>query len=82
LKASFDVSPYPHDVQVILIALKRYGLILADSGSNWYLSGAPDERWNTAELVSQLRNVKRSDFEAVEVSGLRIDPDSGQTQQP
>lgn len=82
LKATFDVSPYPHDVQVILIALKRYGVILADNGSNWYLSGAPDERWNNDELVSSLRNVKGSDFEAVDVSGLMIDPNSGQARQP
>lgn len=82
LKASFDVSPYPRDVQVILIALKRYGLILADNGSDWFISGAPDERWKDDELVSTLRNVKGSDFEAVDVSGLMIEPNSGQARQP
>src|SRR5690349_15937619 len=46
LKASFDITPYPADVQVILRALKKYGALLADNGSSWYLSGAPDSRWN------------------------------------
>jgi hypothetical protein len=64
LKASFDVSGYPASDQVILNALKKYGLILADIGSNMYISGAPDERWNNDEL-RQLGNVKASDFEVV-----------------
>ena len=42
LKASFDISPYPADVQVILRAMKRYGIMLADNGSAWYISGKPD----------------------------------------
>lgn len=78
LKAGFNVAPYPARVQIILNAMKKYGLILADNGSNWYISGAPDERWNNDELAT-LRNVHGSDFEAVDVSGLMIDPDSGQS---
>ena len=57
LKASFDVSGFPPAVQVILTALKRYGMMLADNGSAWFLSGAPDARWNDDELVTWLRRV-------------------------
>jgi hypothetical protein len=64
LKANFDVSAYPANDQVILNALKKYGLILADIGSNMYISGAPDERWNNDEL-QQLGKVKASDFEVI-----------------
>ena len=64
LKAGFDVSSFPANDQVVLNALKKYGLILADIGSNMYISGAPDERWNNDEL-QQLGNVKASDFEVV-----------------
>jgi hypothetical protein len=64
LKHSFDISTYPARVQVILTAMKKYGLILADIGSNLYVSGAPDERWNNDEL-NYLKNLKGSDFEVV-----------------
>ena len=65
LKSNFDISPFPANVQVILKAMKKYGLILADIGSNMYISGAPDERWNNDEL-QQLGKVKTSDFEVVQ----------------
>jgi hypothetical protein len=77
LRADFDVSSYPASVQVILNAMKKYGLILADNGSNWYISGVPDERWNNDELAT-FRNVRGSNFEAVDVSSLMVDPNSGQ----
>jgi hypothetical protein len=77
LKASFDISSFPPQVKVILQALKTYGMILADNGSPWYLSGTPDERWLNGQL-SHLSRVSGSDFEAVDVSSLRISPDSGQ----
>ena len=80
LKASFDISPFPADVQVILRALKKYGLILADNGSPWYISGEPDSRWNNDNL-SLMRNISGSAFEAVDVSSLMIDPNSGQAKQ-
>ncbi|MFI5187386.1 MAG: hypothetical protein ACHQF0_11710 [Chitinophagales bacterium] len=64
LKAGFDVSSYSSTNQIILKALKKYGLILADIGSNMYVSGAPDERWNNDEL-RQLLQVTASDFEVV-----------------
>ena len=55
LKASFDESSFSSHVQVILRAMKRYGLILADNGSSWYISGVPDERWDNDMLVSEFR---------------------------
>jgi hypothetical protein len=64
LKADFDLSSYSVTNQVILKAMKKYGLILADIGSNMYVSGAPDERWNNDEL-RELLQVKASDFEVV-----------------
>jgi hypothetical protein len=66
LKASFDISSYPAAVQVILVALKKYGMFLADNGSDWYISGAPDSRWNDHELAV-LQEVQGSDFEVVEM---------------
>jgi len=78
LKASVDISSYSAPVQVIFRAFKTYGLVLADNGSNWYVSGAPDARWNDDMLVNAFRQLKGSDFEAVDVSSLMVDPDSGQ----
>jgi hypothetical protein len=66
LKASFDISGFSPAAQVILRALKRYGMILADNGSNWYVTGAPDPRWNDAEL-NTLKALKGSDFEVVKM---------------
>ena len=81
LKTDFDISGFSPTVQVILRALKRYGMILADNGSAWFISGAPDSRWNNDVLVEELGQVKGSDFEAVDESSLMIDPDSGQARQ-
>jgi hypothetical protein len=78
LKASFDISPFSPEVQVILVALKTYGMILADNGSDWYISGVPDDRWVNDILVPELRQVTGSDFEAVDESGLMVQADSGQ----
>jgi len=64
LKADFDISGFSPTNQVILRAMKKYGLILADIGSNLYISGAPDERWDNDDL-QELKNVKGSDFEVV-----------------
>lgn len=66
LKAGFNIGPFPRSVQVILTALKKYGMFVADNGSNWYLSGAPDSRWSDSDL-GKLRNVKGSDFEVVKM---------------
>jgi len=69
LKASFDITGYSPSMQVILKALKRYGMILADNGSNWYISGAPDPRWNDDDL-NTLKNVKGSNFEVVKMGTI------------
>jgi hypothetical protein len=66
LKASVDISAYPAQSRVVLTALKRYGLILADNGSNWYISGAPDDRWDNNDLHS-LSGIKGSDLEVVQM---------------
>jgi hypothetical protein len=78
LKGAFDVSGFSSEVQVILTALKRYGMMLADNGSAWYVSGVPDSRWNDEDLVDALRLVPGDAFEAVDVSSLMVDPNSGQ----
>lgn len=69
LKASVDISTYPSDVQVILTALKRYGMILADNGGGFFVSGAPDSRWNDAN-IDTMKRLKGSDFEVVLMTGL------------
>ncbi|MEI9811771.1 MAG: hypothetical protein WDO18_03465 [Acidobacteriota bacterium] len=77
LRANFDISTYPADVQIILRALKKYGLIVADNGSAWYISGAPDSRWNNSNLAT-LHNVVGSNLEAVDTSVLMVNANSGQ----
>lgn len=81
LKASVNISTYPPLVRTILQAMKEYGIILADNGSAWYISGVPDDRWDNDDL-RLLGNIKGSDFEAVDSSSLILDPDSGQAAQP
>jgi hypothetical protein len=76
LKASYDISAYSEHIQVILRAFKEYGLILADNGSPWYISGAPDPRWNN-DILHEWDDIPGSAFEAVDVSALMIDPNSG-----
>jgi hypothetical protein len=80
LRASFDISSFSPEGQVILRAMKKYGMIIADNGSAWFISGAPDSRWNNTNL-GDLRRVVGSDFEAVDESSLMIDPNSGQATQ-
>jgi hypothetical protein len=69
LKASFDISGFSPAMQVILRAMKKYGMIVADNGSNWYISGAPDPRWNDDEL-STLKAIKGSNFEVVQMGTI------------
>jgi len=66
LKASFDISKFSPSNQVILRALKRYGMFVADNGSNWFLSGAPDPRWSDDDL-GMLKTIKGSSFEVVKM---------------
>jgi hypothetical protein len=69
LKSSFDTSRFPHQVQAILKALKTYGLIVADNGGNWFITGAPDPRWNDDNLHT-LRKVLGRDLEAVDTGPI------------
>ena len=69
LKRRFDISRFPPQSRVVLRALKRYGALVADNGSAWYVSGAPSSRWNNDDLHS-LHRVTGSDFEIVDTSGL------------
>ena len=64
LKASFDTTGFPRQARILLEALKRYGMIVADNGSDWFVSGAPDPRWSNDQLHT-LGRVKGSDFEVV-----------------
>ena len=75
LRADFDIAGFSKTNQVILTALKRYGMFLADNGGAWFLSGAPDPRWNDDDL-HKLIKVKGSDFEAVNETSLMSHPDS------
>ncbi|GAB4524522.1 MAG: hypothetical protein Fur0018_08170 [Anaerolineales bacterium] len=76
LRADFDMRGFSPEVQVILKAMQTYGIILADNGSAWYISGAPDGRWNN-DVLHELSQVQGADFEAVDISSLMLDPDSG-----
>lgn len=66
LKAGVDISAYPLQARVVLTAMKRYGLILADNGSAWFISGAPDARWDNSQLAT-LSGIKGSDLEVVQM---------------
>ena len=76
LKADVDISGFSPMLKVLLQAMKSYGLILADNGSNWFISGVPDNRWDN-DILRELRSIKGSDFEAVDVSSLMDNPNSG-----
>ena len=69
LKAGVDISGYPKQARVVLQALKTYGMILADNGSNWYISGAPDPHWSN-DALHALGGIKGSDFDVVDTSSL------------
>jgi hypothetical protein len=72
LKASFDISSYPADDQVILTALKKYGMILADNGSAIFISGTPDNAWNNTNL-NLLKQITASSFEVVTLGTVYTD---------
>jgi hypothetical protein len=69
LKAGVDISGFPKQARVVLQALKTYGMILADNGSNWYITGAPDPHWSNDDLHT-LGRITGSDFEVVDTSSL------------
>jgi len=70
LKASVDISKLPPQARMVAQAMKTYGMILADNGSNWYVSGAPSPHWSNDQLHA-LGVLQGSDFEVVDTSGLR-----------
>jgi len=70
LKAAFPTAGYPRQARIVLDALKRYGMIVGDNGSDWYISGAPHPRWSNEQLRA-LKRVPGSAFEAVDTSRLR-----------
>ena len=71
LKASYAIpSAFSVETQAMLTAMKNYGMIVADNGSNWYISGAPDDRWDNNALVTELRQVQGQNFEVVRMDGL------------
>ena len=72
LKAAFDTSGFTGESLVILTALKKYGMFLADNGSDWYISGATDTRWNDNDL-DQLKTVSASNFEVIQLGQLYTD---------
>jgi hypothetical protein len=75
LKAGFDISAFGANAQVVLIAMQRYGLIVADNGSDWYFQGTVDDGW-TNDLLDQLKQVPAKAFLAVDTRGCRVSSDS------
>lgn len=69
LKADFDTSEFTGPSRVILDGLKTYGMILADNGGDWFVSGAPDDRWVHEELTP-IRKVKSRDFKVIKMGPM------------
>jgi hypothetical protein len=78
LRGDFDAPGMSKEMQVIVRALKEYGLVLADNGAPWYVTGSPDARW-TRGLREEFGRIRGQDFEAVDMSGLMLEKDSAQT---
>jgi len=81
LSASFPVSSYRADTRVVLAAMKRHGMVLADNGSPWYFQGARSSRWPLG-LLDELKSIPASAFEAVDTSSLQVAADSGAVRTP
>jgi len=69
LKAGIDISGFPRQARIVLQALKTYGMILADNGSSWYVSGAPSPHWSNDDLHT-LGRITGADLEVVDTSSL------------
>jgi hypothetical protein len=78
LKMSFRVHDYSTAAKVVIYALKHYGLIVADNGSDWYFQGTEDGNWSDS-LLDELKTIPASQFQAVSEGTCRVDPDSGQS---
>ena len=70
LRKDFDVTPFPPHVQAILKGLKKYGMFVADNGSDWYMSIAPDRRLKGLETLSRIQG---SDFEVVDTGARSVE---------
>jgi hypothetical protein len=81
LDADFPTTGYRHDTVVVLKAMKKYGLVLADNGSPWYFQGTAEKGWPSA-LLDELKSIPANAFEAVDTAPMMIDPDSGEARQP
>lgn len=77
LKADYDISGFPPEMRIMLQALKTYGIVLADNGSNWFITGTPDEGWDN-DMLHLLDVLTGDDFEAVDTSLMMVDANSGQ----
>ena len=77
LRASFDISHFRPDTQIVLRAMQHYGLILADNGSNWFFQGSADSNWDN-NMLDELKSIPASQFDGIDESTLMIDPNSGQ----
>jgi hypothetical protein len=69
LKAGVDISRFPRQSRIVLTALKRYGMLVADNGGDWYVTGAPSRGWDDADL-HQLLRIRGRDFEVVDTRSL------------
>ncbi len=70
LRRDFNTRPYPRQARIVLEALKRYGMMVADNGSDWFITGTPDRRWNN-DALHTLKRVKGRNFEVVDTRSLR-----------
>lgn len=75
LKASVNVASLPKQARIVAVAMQKYGVIVADNGSPWFISGTPDDRWSN-DALHALGRLHGSDFEAVDTTGLMADPNS------
>lgn len=76
LRADFDVSGFSPQTRVVLTAMQRYGMVLADNGSPWFFQGATSPRW-PEQLIAELKTIPSAAFEAVDTAPMAVDPDSG-----
>jgi hypothetical protein len=76
LRSGFDIGRFRPDTQVVLRAMQRYGVILADNGSNWFFTGTAEHGWDTG-MLDELKTIPAGAFDAVDASSLMVDPNSG-----
>jgi hypothetical protein len=81
LRASYPIRGFPRQARIVLEALKRYGMLVADNGTSWYMSGAPDRRWRNDDLHS-LGRVRGADFEVVDTRTMRPAGRRAETEAP